>query len=259
MPIVGRYFPSQKSEERVFLLLRRHWFTYVAFLFIAFIMVLPLAILIVYINLNPDIFSGIWGNIAILASSTYSLFILGLMLFGFIDYYLDVYIVTDERIVSVEQNGFFRRGISELHLHQVQDVSAKVVGFFPTIFHYGDIYIQTAGERENFIFKSIPNPYRVSKIIVDLHEAQLEQVMEAAEEVVEAKPAKKMISGKSIAEIPDEADLFSSGANSKVLSNARKRTKEFLNNEISADELKKEAEKDVLKSGELHENEIINI
>lgn len=77
------------------------------------------------------------------------------MFYGFIDYYLDVYIITNERIVNIEQNGFFKREISELHLHQIQDVSAKVNGFLPTIMHYGDVFIQTAAERENFVFANL--------------------------------------------------------------------------------------------------------
>ncbi len=226
MPIVGKFFPSQKSQEKVFLLLRRHWFTYFGFVAVSFIMSIPIFILIAYWINNPEIFAGNMGNIAIAAVFAYTLFGLGLMLYGFIDYYLDVYIVTNERIVNIEQNGFFRREISELNLHQVQDVSAKVNGFFPTMMHYGNIFIQTAGERENFIFKSIPNPYRVSKLIVDLHEAQLDEreenikSNEVAEPMSEDK-SENIISSSNLGEI-----------NPKYFSLARKRTKKFLKGDI---------------------------
>ena len=103
---------------------------------------------------------------------------LGLMLYGFVNYYLDVYIVTNKRIVDIKQNGFFRREIAELHLHQVQDVEARVEGFFKTLMHFGTIYIQTAGERENFVFEDVPHPYTLAKQIVELHEAQIESEYE---------------------------------------------------------------------------------
>jgi hypothetical protein len=182
--------------------------------------------LIAYWINNPEIFAGNMGNIAIVAVFAYTLFGLGLMLYGFIDYYLDVYIVTNERIVNIEQNGFFRREISELNLHQVQDVSAKVNGFFPTMMHYGNIFIQTAGERENFIFKSIPNPYRVSKLIVDLHEAQLDEREENIKNNEVAEPmsedkSENIISSSNLGEI-----------NPKYFSLARKRTKKFLKGDI---------------------------
>jgi len=101
-----------------------------------------------------------------------------LLLYGFVNYYLDIYIVTNKRIVSINQNGFFRREIAELHLHQVQDVEAKVEGFYQTMLHFGTIYIQTAGERENFVFQDVPHPYTLAKKIVELHEQQIESEYE---------------------------------------------------------------------------------
>lgn len=222
MPIVGKFFPSQKSQEKVFLLIRRHWFTYVGFLMMAIIISVPILVLIVASINNPELYSGPLGNILLLALSLYLLIALAVMLYGFIDYYLDVYILTNERIVSIAQNGFFKRNISELHLHQIQDVSAKVEGVFPTFIHYGDIFIQTAGERENFIFKSIPNPYRVSKLIVDLHEAQLEEKDRLASTAEIAEEYDEEMKGK----MRDKIDLES--IDPKSLSLAAKRSKEFL-------------------------------
>lgn len=254
MPITGKFFPSQKTQEKVFLLLRRHWFTYLIFLFITVIMALPLIALAVFWFVYPDYFSGIYGHLFILVAPAYALFILGVLLYGFIDYYLDIYIVTNERIIDIEQNGLFKRGIAELHLHQLQDVSAKVEGFFPTMMHYGNIYIQTAGERENFFFKSIPNPYRVSKLIIDLHEAQLESTIETAEEVMGTKgletnvlplaPISSVIElGKDSIE-PEEI-FQEKGDPQKILSVANQRTKEFLSDQISSDELKERVELEV--------------
>ena len=176
MALPGRYFPGQSTSERVFLVLRRSFITYIAFLLIAAIMALPILVLAIAFIRYPDFFSNPQVNAVItLAGSAYLLFIIGLLFYGFIDHYLDVYIITDERIVDIRQTGFFKREISELHLREVQDVSALVKGFIPTVFHFGDIYIQTAGEHENFTFYAVPHPYRVSKKIADLHENQIER------------------------------------------------------------------------------------
>jgi uncharacterized membrane protein YdbT with pleckstrin-like domain len=176
MAIVGKYFPGQAPSERVFLVLRRSVFTYITFLAIALIMIVPLIVLFVFYLQFPDTFAADNINAGLtLAVSAYLLFILGLLLFGFVDYYLDVYIITDERIVDIKQIGFFKRAIAELHLREVQDVSAQVNGFFPTMFHFGDVIIQTAGERENFVFTAVPHPYQIAKKIADLHETQIER------------------------------------------------------------------------------------
>ena len=260
MPIKGRYFPSQKPEEKIFLLLRRHWFTYVAFLVIAAVMSIPLFALLVYWLINPQVFTPALINLAILGSSAYFLFIVALLFFGFIDYYLDVYIVTNERIVDIEQNGFFKRKISELHLHQVQDVNAQVKGLFATIMHYGDIYIQTAGERENFIFNSVPNPYRISKIIVDLHGAAIEAgVVKKGAKTGGAMKRKK----ESMVNLPkgkEESDFI---FDLPTASLARERTKNFLGGgelvETNLSETKSSDASSRGREGEMHENEEIDI
>lgn len=272
MPIVGKYFPSQKSEEQVFLLLRKHWFTYVAFLAIAAVMSLPLTGLFIYWSISPDVFVDLYADIAIVAASAYLLFIIALLLYGFIDYYLDVYIVTNERIVSVEQDGFFKRKISELYLSNVQDVNAQVVGPFATFVNYGDINIQTAGERPNFIFKSIPYPYRISKIIVDLHEAILEEEGRGQPSALSMKLGRKKLGKFEI--------------DAKTASLARKRTKEIIRGQDliksefggqMEEEIDRQKSETILKSidqqvnnkrkpkvsenttGEMHENEEIDI
>ncbi len=278
-PVTGKYFPSQRSKEKVYLLLRRHWFTYVIFVIITLLMVTPLVVLLIYWFLNPESFGGIAVNFLILGVPAYSLSIIALLLYGFVDYYLDVYIITNQRVVDIKQDGFFKREIAELHLHQIQDVSAKVKGIFPTTMHYGDIYIQTAGEKENFYFKSIPHPYRVSKLIVNLHESHLEQRFKDFEGLIDEggnknkyekkldKIEKKAKSQKS----EDLSELADVGSFSKrVFSQARKNTKKLLNdikdgsrgdtNGINISEEITNEEKDIIleginKDGDMAENE----
>lgn len=160
------------------MLIRRHWVIFFAIFSFVIILFIPVIILVFYWLANPETFAGELGNFVIIFASMYALAVLGLLLYGFVNYYLDVYIVTNKRIVDIKQNGFLRREIAELHLHQVQDVEAKVEGFFHTLMHFGDIFIQTAGERENFVFEDVPSPYTLAKEIVELHEAQIESEYE---------------------------------------------------------------------------------
>lgn len=84
--------------------------------------------------------------------------------------YLDVWTVTTYRIINREQNGLFNRSVSQLDLSKIQDITAEQKGFFATLFHYGNVYVQSAGEKERFIFEQIPQPYRIAKIIQHLNE-----------------------------------------------------------------------------------------
>lgn len=171
-----KLFPAQEESELVLDIVRRHWFSYLIFWFLAVIMLVPVLIGVYFWFGSLETISPVLSNVIILIVPMYLLFIVALLIYGFVDFYLDVYIVTDRRIVDISQNGFFKRSISELNLRQIQDVSAEVNGFFSTLLHFGDIHIQTAGEIPNFVFQSIPHPYEVSKKILDLHEAYLQKI-----------------------------------------------------------------------------------
>lgn len=198
MTIKGKLFPGQTNEEKVFLLIRKHWFNYLIFLLVGILGAIPVAAAVYFWLAFPSIVAD--NSIDIYLIVILTVFVLGIfaaLLYGFVDYYLDVYIVTDRRVVDISQNGFFKREISELHLHQVQDVNARVDGFFETLFHFGDVYIQTAGERENFVFKSVPQPYAIARQIIDLNESHLEED-EDADKKVETKPLNNKLGEKPI-------------------------------------------------------------
>lgn len=78
--------------------------------------------------------------------------------------------ITDENIVDMDQVGLFQRTIATLRLSRVQDISVQVKGPMQTIFQYGTVTIQTAGEKELFHFDYVPNPYAVKAIIVETYE-----------------------------------------------------------------------------------------
>ena len=101
-----------------------------------------------------------------LAASCYLLIILAFFLTSFIDYYLDAYIITNQRIIDVHQNGLFNRVISGQNLSRVQDVTSKKKGILQTFFDYGDVFIQTAGESPNFEFYTIAKPNEVAQEIL---------------------------------------------------------------------------------------------
>lgn len=164
----------KKENETVLLVKRRHWWIIVRkFLFFVILFVLPFTIYLVLINFYP----WFWFNL-ILITSKYVLLIIGvssyyllLWLFLFylwVDYYLDVWVITDKKIVSVDQKGLFHRVISDIELERVQDVTSEVKGVLPTLFHYGNVYIQSAGTKERFVFKQIHRPYAVVKDIMRL-------------------------------------------------------------------------------------------
>lgn len=85
-------------------------------------------------------------------------------------------IVTDRNITQVLQNGLFTRKTSQLNLYNVEDVTASENGFLSTMFNYGTLIIETAGEQANFKFTHCPRPGYYTKIILDSREKLLGQM-----------------------------------------------------------------------------------
>lgn len=169
-------FPTQRPDEKILILKRRHWLI-AAFIIIryTFFLLAPLILYILIFNFLPFItdrlaLSLFSGPIAMLALSLYYLLVWVLFFHAWLDYYLDVWIVTDTRIVNIEQNGLFSRSIAEAKLYRLQDVQAEVHGLLPTFFHYGNITIQTAGNETFAVFEQVPSPYETSREILKLAE-----------------------------------------------------------------------------------------
>lgn len=166
------YIPHRLKDEKIILLLRRHWFIILKkIVFWGIIAIMPL---VFYFILN-DFVEGLISNesiypIFILFISIYYLYVWLFAFYSFVDYYLDIWIVTSERIINIEQKGLFAREVSEQRLYRIQDVTSELKGFFPTILNYGTVYIQTASETPHFIFKEVSTPQEVAKKISQIVE-----------------------------------------------------------------------------------------
>ena len=87
--------------------------------------------------------------------------------------------ITDRNITQVLQNGLFNRKVSQLNIHNVEDVTAVQNGVLQTIFNYGSLNIETAGEQVNFHYTYCPNPGFYAKIILDEREKILGQTTQS--------------------------------------------------------------------------------
>jgi len=164
--------PNRLPGEEILKIMRKHFIVFFLKI-ILFLLLICLSIAFGYIMtiLFPLImYQPIYYALAILCASAYSLFVWLFFFFSFIDYYLNVYIITNERIIDIRQNGFFSRTISEQRLYRIQDVTSETKGVLPTIFRYGNIYIQTAGETDRFLFEQVPHSDFVRDYIIKLAE-----------------------------------------------------------------------------------------
>ncbi len=166
----GRFhFQGQHENEQILMVIHRHWFNIVVHLIAVFFLSLfLLGSLSFFPFLFPEAVTNGSAPFFTFAQNTLLIF---LWLYGFlvwIDYYFDVWIVTNERIVNIEQKGLFNRHISELRFSRVQDVTASVDGLIPTMLNFGDVYVQTAAEQERFIFRQVGDPFKIKDRVMTL-------------------------------------------------------------------------------------------
>ncbi len=152
-----------EGDEKIILEERKHWFILLIETFFLFILVImPFALFLLRwttISINPYL-------ILILVSVWFLLIWIAFFVI-WTDYYLDVFILTNKRIIKMEQNGFFNREASTLSLDKIQDVTMNVKGIITTFLNIGDISIQTASENPEFIIKGLGDPEKIKETIMN--------------------------------------------------------------------------------------------
>ncbi len=165
----------QKPYEKIEYLLHRHAFTFVpkAFLFLA-MMAMPVGLYFLLENIYPELLnSEKIFPLAVLAASSYYLSIYLFAYAQFVEFYLDMWVVTNDRIIDIRQKGLFARTVSEMDLYRIQDTTASIKGFFPTMFNYGNLQVRTAatGDTNDIIFYNIPDPNELRESLIQLAES----------------------------------------------------------------------------------------
>lgn len=183
-------FEGKRENEVVLLCLHRHWFTlFGTFVFAFFGALLPFVLIVIFGSAIVDY--GL-GKIVVFLFVAY--YMVGWYTIGytFTMYLMDIWIVTNQRVIDSTQNGFFNRAIAEISLKNIQDVATSVNGLIPTLMNFGDVDVQSAGEIVHFKFKQIPNPQNVKDVISkatrEYRDAQLKsEATEMAREIEKAK------------------------------------------------------------------------
>ncbi len=170
---IWKVFPERKEYEKIVYVLRADLAVLLPQIFVLAILIAVPSVLKYILGLVAPAFleQEIGFAAFTLLRGVYLLFVLVFGLTEFFDYYLDVWIVTNERIVDIQLKGLFARTISETRLYRVQDVTAEMKGIFATLFDYGTVHVQTAGATGRFTFEQMPDPDAVvrgiSKLVED--------------------------------------------------------------------------------------------
>ncbi len=164
------HFSNLTKDEHILRIVHRHWFD----IFLQYLPVLGiLALTLMSFLAIPLIFDDFTSEASIPIFFFIQTFILILLwLYCFLiwtDYYLDIWIITTQRVINIEQKGLFVRHVSELQFSKIEDITTEVEGFFSTILNYGNVHAQTAAEETRFTFHNVPNPYKIRARLMEQH------------------------------------------------------------------------------------------
>jgi hypothetical protein len=161
------------QDEHIVSEVRKHWFVFLAhglFLFAAALF--PVFAYEIIVRVLPVTVS-LAGNPKGLIAFFYGFWLLFLWIAFFVqwtNYYLDVWYITEKRIIDVEQKRMFHRSVSSLRFDKIQDISIEVGGLISTFFHIGDIRVQTAAENSSdFFMRRAASPEKVRNLIFSQH------------------------------------------------------------------------------------------
>jgi hypothetical protein len=167
------------NGETIILEVRKHWIVLVSQAIASGLcIVLPPVVFALVRSVSPEALLLIPHEGATFAF-LYFLWLMVVWIVLFIqwtNYYLDVWYVTEKRIIDVEQKRAFHREVSSIRFDKIQDITVEVKGVIATFFNYGDVRVQTASEdSRDFSMTVAANPERIRKIIFSQHNRESER------------------------------------------------------------------------------------
>lgn len=169
---------SVLEDEKIYATLHRHWFNIASQYFIIVFFSFLIAVVSIYANitlLNQG--SDQYQMVIVFIASLLYIMLWLISFFIWVDYHLDVWVITSGRIINIEQKSLFRREISELDYGHVQDATSEISGIVQTALNYGNVTIQTAGSMGQFEFHNIAEPEKIKSMVMHLHRQALTKRM----------------------------------------------------------------------------------
>lgn len=160
-------FPWLESGEMPVKVLRKHLYALIDRLIVSFsilglLVLLGCLLLFILPNAIPFRIGGILPLIGAVVP-------LGVILYVYIDWRNDIYVLTNRRVVHRERVGAFliRENFSAAPLQAIQNVQVSQVGPIGRLLKFGDLVVETAGAAGQVVFRSIPDPWTVQQMILE--------------------------------------------------------------------------------------------
>lgn len=167
MPDEDFEFDNQRPDEKVVMMRRRHpWvLARTGWVIIAVVVI----ILIAFLIWGASLISSVVLIVGLIFAAIYAVI-------RWLIYTNDFFILTDQRIISVEQKGLFSRRVSETELENIYSLAYEIKGFMASMLNFGSIKVSTVGDEISMIeLQNVENPHFVHEKIVGLQKKAREK------------------------------------------------------------------------------------
>lgn len=156
--------PDEHEISRV----RKHWFVLTVAIFGTIIAAfLPVILALIIVPAVAQNFSGVLPLIFFFGSLWVTLCIIALAN-TWTSFYLDIWIVTNKRIMYIEQVRLFSREVTTLRIDRIQDATVTYHNFIETMLGFGTLRIQSAGAvADDLEIRGIPKPDHVKQLVLN--------------------------------------------------------------------------------------------
>lgn len=140
--------------ERVLHVAHRHIVVYFELVYKSFFfgICVPFGLYLLFPGLLPA--WGIWGAMGVFG-----------LIYHFLDWYFDVWLMTNVGVVDIERNGFFDISSTRIEYHMIEGAAYAIKGFWPTVLNYGDVTVDKLGGQTSIVLKDASRPKRLEGIV----------------------------------------------------------------------------------------------
>lgn len=150
-------FEGQRLDEDIILIKRQHPWVLVRTGLVV--------VLILFVASLPLLIPGGGIGLKLLALGVAAALIVGSLRFYM--WFHTIYVLTNHRVVGVEQQKLLLRQVSEVPLENIQNITHIKKGFGSNMFDFGDLNIQTSGSQIAMAIVSVDNPLETQQKIID--------------------------------------------------------------------------------------------
>lgn len=162
-------YEGEDSDEKILYVIRESsWILLPSLLTVIALVLIPVVLFPYLYSMNIKLDLGIKSAFLASLNIFWYLFTFGYLFQVFINWYFNIFIITNKKIVDFDVRGLLYKNISEASLRNVEDVTSRVVGTFGTVLNIGSVFVQTAAEEREFEFEMVDNPGEIRDTISDL-------------------------------------------------------------------------------------------